>query len=67
MQKKQHLIILVHGYHASHFDMRVYQNFLAKIIPHLIFLIPKANENMTKKRIAQLGVDLSKEIKEYIS
>ena len=67
MQKKQHLIILVHGYHASHFDMRVYQNFLAKIIPHSIFLISKANENMTKKRIAQMGIDLSKEIKEYIS
>lgn len=65
-QKKQHLVILVHGYHASHFDMRVYQNFLAKIIPHSIFLISKANENMTKKRIEQMGVDLAEEIKAHI-
>jgi predicted alpha/beta hydrolase family esterase len=67
VQKKQHLIILVHGYHASHFDMRVYQNFLAKIIPHTIFLISKANEDMTKKKIGQMGKDLANEIKKYIN
>lgn len=66
LQKKQHLIILVHGYHASHFDMRIYQNFLAKIIPHSIFLISKANENMNKKKIDQMGVDLAQEIETYI-
>lgn len=65
-QKKQHLIILVHGYHASHFDMRVYQNFLAKIIPHSIFLISKANEDMTKKKIPQMGIDLANEIIKYV-
>lgn len=66
LQKKQHLVIMVHGYHASHFDMRVYQNFLAKIIPHSIFLISKANEDMTKKRIGQMGRDLAEEIQGYM-
>ena len=66
VQKKQHLVILVHGYHASHFDMRVYQNFLSKIIPHSIFLISKANEDMNEKRIPQMGKDLADEILKYI-
>lgn len=67
LTKKQHLVILVHGYQASHYDMRVYQNFISKIIPHSIFLVSKSNEKMEKKRIGQMGEDLAKEIENFVA
>ena len=46
--------------------MRIVQNFISKIIPHSIFLISKANENMNNQSILQMGEKLANEIKEYI-
>lgn len=45
VDKKQdaHLIVLVHGYKGSEFDMRLYKNYIAKIFPHTHFLISSVN------------------------
>ena len=62
VQKKRHLIVLVHGYGGSHYDMSIYKNFLSKIIPHSVFLPSKSNEDMNGKRIAEMGLNLAIEI-----
>ena len=61
-KKKPHLVILVHGYQCSRYDMRVFQNFLAKILPDCISFASTANENMEGKSIQDMGRDLAKEV-----
>ena len=65
--KKAHLVVFVHGYQGSKYDMRVLQNFMAKIIPHVVFLGSEANEEMDKKNIADMGKDLATEVSKFIS
>ena len=60
--KKPHLVILVHGYQGSRYDMRVLQNFLAKILPDCISYASRANEDMDGKSIQDMGKDLAKEV-----
>lgn len=45
-----HLIVLVHGYNGSDFEMRLYKNYIAKLFPHSHFLLSKINS--TKKDIS---------------
>ena len=61
-QRKLHLIILVHGYQGSRYDMRVYQNFLVKILPECIAFSSQANEDMDGKTIGDMGRDLAQEV-----
>ena len=65
VKKKAHLVVLVHGYQATHKDMRIMQNFLAKIIPHTIFLASKNNENMKDNTLDQMGANLAHEVTEF--
>ena len=60
--KKKHLIVLVHGYGGSSYDMAIYKNFFSKIIPHALFLSSKANEEMKAKKIDDMGKDLADEV-----
>jgi esterase/lipase len=62
-QSKPHLIILVHGYQGSRYDMRVYQNFLVKILPECVAYSSQANEDMEGKTIQDMGKDLAEEVK----
>lgn len=65
VQKKAHLVVLVHGYQATHKDMRIMQNFLAKIIPHTIFLASKSNEKMKNKTLQDMGNNLAEEVTQF--
>ena len=64
-EKMKHLIILVHGYGGSHYDMHCIKNYLSKIIPHSLFYSSSANEDMKKKTIQKMGQDLAEEVKLY--
>lgn len=61
--RKKHLVVLVHGYGGSHFDMSPYKNFLSMIIPHSVFLASKCNEEMEGKKIREMGKDLANEVR----
>ena len=61
-KKKPHLVVLVHGYQGSRYDMRVFQNFMAKILPDCVSYASRANEDMEGKSIADMGKDLAKEV-----
>ena len=63
LSRKRHLVVLVHGYGGSHYDMAAYKNFLSMIIPHSVFLASKANEEMENKKIDQMGRSLADEVK----
>lgn len=43
LKNTYHLIVLVHGYKGSEFDMRLYKNYIAKIFPQSQFLISSIN------------------------
>ena len=62
LARKRHLVVLVHGYGGSHYDMGPYKNFLSMIIPHSVFLASKSNEEMEGKKINQMGKDLANEV-----
>lgn len=66
-QKCRHLIILVHGYQGCRYDMRVVQNYIAKIIPFSYVLASQSNEDIDNKSIKQMGIDLAKEIKYFLN
>lgn len=61
-QRKPHLVILVHGYQGSRYDMRVFQNFISKILPECVSYASQANEDMEGKTIQDMGHDLAKEV-----
>lgn len=62
-----HLIVLVHGYKGSEYDMRLYKNYIAKIFPHSHFLISKVNKKEENLSILKLGERLSIEVKQHIN
>lgn len=61
-QRKPHLVILVHGYQGSRYDMRIFQNFISKILPECVSYASQANEDMEGKTIQDMGRDLAKEV-----
>jgi predicted alpha/beta hydrolase family esterase len=63
LERKRHLVVLVHGYGGSHYDMGNYKNFLSMIIPHSVFLASKSNEEMENKKINEMGKSLADEVK----
>lgn len=65
-EKKLHLVVLVHGYQGSKYDMRTLQNYIAKIIPHSVILVATSNEKIENQKISTMGKSLSVEIENFI-
>lgn len=61
-----HLFIFVHGLMGSSEDMRLMKNILLTRFPDAQFLCSSANEGLTEGDIGQMGINLSKEVKEFI-
>jgi predicted esterase len=61
-EKKKHLLVLVHGYGGSRYDVGTLKSFFTKIIPHSIFLCSQSNEEMEGYTIEQLGKRLADEV-----
>ena len=66
MEKSFHLIVLVHGYQGSDFDMRLYKNFIIKTIPSADFLLSRANKDHHDESIFVMGRNLADEVVDYI-
>lgn len=65
--KNTHLIVLVHGYQGSNFDLRLYKNYIAKLFPNSIFLLSNSNKEKKEASILQMGKNLAQEIIDYIN
>ena len=62
----QHLIVLVHGFQASAYDMRLIKNNLALLYPGAYFLCSTENERKTDCDIKVMGINLAEEVKTFI-
>jgi triacylglycerol esterase/lipase EstA (alpha/beta hydrolase family) len=61
------VVVLVHGFQASTFDMLVIQRELLKVLPKAMFLNASCNENDTSGDIEVMGRRLADEVKTYLN
>ena len=66
VEQTSHLVVLVHGYQGSEFDMRLYKNFLIKIIPGTIFILSRANKESKEDSILKMAINLAEEVKDFM-
>mmetsp|Transcript_32699 Transcript_32699/g.27612 ORF Transcript_32699/g.27612 Transcript_32699/m.27612 type:complete len:127 (-) Transcript_32699:530-910(-) len=66
-RKGLHLIILVHGFQGSSFDLRYYKDYISQLYPNTIFLSSTQNEDKMDTGLDAMGLILANEIKEFIS
>lgn len=64
--KPSHLIVLVHGFQGSSFDVRLIRNQVALCRPDMLLMCSHMNEGETEGDILQMGERLSEEILQYI-
>lgn len=65
--KSKHLIVLVHGFQGSSFDLRNLHNFIKLAYPHCEIFESSHNENKTEGDIKEMGARLSKELISYLT
>jgi hypothetical protein len=61
-----HLVVLVHGFQGTSYDMKMIKNNISFLFPESMFLCCTANEDMTDKDIFEMGNRLAVEIKSFI-
>ena len=61
------LVVLVHGFQASSFDMQLIKREISKMLPVSVFLVSNANELDTDGDISLMGFRLAEEIKTFIA
>ena len=61
-----HVIILVHGYQGTPFDMRCIRNAVSLVYPTSLIMISAVNEGQTEGCILEMGKSLAKEVLAYI-
>ena len=57
-----HVVVCVHGFQGSHYDLRIWRQCLALNDPDLVFLMSSINEEMTGNSIVALGAALAQEV-----
>jgi hypothetical protein len=62
----RHLIILLHGFQGSSWDMRTFKNHMAIIFPNSVYLTPTCNEGLTEGDIGAMGSRVADEIDKFI-
>lgn len=62
-----HLIVLVHGFQGSSFDLRSLRNYILLVYPKVQFLESSCNESKTEGDIREMGCRLSREVISYLS
>jgi len=65
-RKGIHLIVLVHGFQGSSFDVRRIRNNIAMVRPDTVLMCSTLNEGETEGEIIEMGRRLASEIKSYI-
>lgn len=61
-----HVIVLVHGFQGTGFDMRLMKNIISLHYPAALCLCSIANEEDTEGNIEQMGEKLAAEVRTYI-
>ena len=67
IHNERHLIVLVHGYMGSNYDMKTVRDVLLLYKPQLLILVSESNEKFTEGSIEEMGLRLSEEVTTYIS
>jgi len=62
-----HVVVFVHGFQASSYDMRLIKNSIALLHPQNLYLLSTANENDTEASFEIMGERLAKEVKSFIT
>jgi hypothetical protein len=61
-----HVVVLVHGYLGSSWDLRPFRNYLSILEPSIVTMLSKANEDDTDSDIEVLGFRLAREVSEFL-
>ena len=64
--RPKHLIVLVHGFQGSSFDVRLIKNQIALLRPDTILMSSHMNEGETEGDILQMGERLAEEVTQFI-
>ena len=62
-----HVVVCVHGFQGSHYDLRIWRQCLALNDPDLVFLMSSVNEERTGSSIVTLGAALAQEVVTFCS
>jgi pimeloyl-ACP methyl ester carboxylesterase len=62
-----HVVVCVHGFQGSHYDLRIWRQCLSLSDPDLVFLMSSANEDRTGNSIVALGAALAHEVVTFCS
>lgn len=62
-----HVVVCVHGFQGSHYDLRIWRQCLALNDPDLVFLMSSANEERTGNSVVALGAALAQEVATFCS
>lgn len=66
MTRGIHLIVLSHGFQGNSFDMRLIKNNISMLYKETMFLAASCNEDNTDGEIADMGIRLADEVRNYI-
>lgn len=66
LRKGTHLIVLVHGYLGSKYDLRMIQNIILLLYPKTDILVSESNQKNPECGIQVMGNNLAKEVLDYI-
>ena len=61
------VVVFVHGYMGSSWDLRLFRNIMATMHPSVRYLLSKSNERDTNADIADLGRNLAREVAMFIT
>ena len=64
---EKHLVVLVHGYMGSSYDMKTVKDVLLLYRSQLLVLVSESNEKFTEGSIQEMGMRLAEEISTYIT
>ena len=64
---RKHIVVLVHGFRGTAFDMLVIKRFFGLYFPQVAVLLSTANEGRTDDDIMVLGQRLASEVRAYLA
>lgn len=61
-----HVIVLVHGYQGTSWDMRMFRNYMSVLFPHFLYFCSSSNEGKTDGCIEEMGDRLAEELSAFL-
>ena len=61
------IVVLVHGFKGSSYDMHLIKGYISQIYPQTKLLVSKSNEKSSDASILQQGENLAAEVKSFLS